>query len=102
LLLLPMAIDGGTHFLSDLSAGVNFGHGFRDTNLWLAQLTNHALPTSFYAGDALGSFNSWMRIITGVLFGIASVWLAWPYAEAAFAEAREELDYRKRRAQRAA
>ena len=33
----------------------------------------------------------------GVLFGIASVWLAFPYAEAAFAEAREELDYRLKR-----
>lgn len=98
LMLLPMAIDGGTHFLGDLQAGANFGHGFRDTNVWLAQLTHNALPASFYAGDALGSFNSWMRIITGVLFGIASVWLAWPYAEAAFAEAREELEYRFKKA----
>ncbi len=94
LMLLPMAIDGGTHFLSDLQAGANFGHGFRDANVWLAQLTNNAFPATFYAGDALGSFNSIMRILTGVLFGLASVWLAWPYAEAAFAEAREELEYR--------
>jgi uncharacterized membrane protein len=97
LLILPMAIDGGSHFIADLTAGQNFGTGFRDTNLWLAQLTNNAFPASFYAGDALGSFNSWMRLLTGALFGIASVWLAFPYAEAAFAEAREELELRRQR-----
>lgn len=102
LMLLPMAIDGGTHFLSDLQAGANFGSGFRDANIWLVQLTNNAFPASFYAGDGLGSFNSIMRILTGVLFGIASVWLAFPYAEAAFAEAREELDYRLKKMKREA
>lgn len=98
LMLLPMAIDGGTHFLSDLEAGANFGSGFRDVNIWLAQLTNNAFPATFYAGDGLGSFNSIMRLVTGILFGLASVWLAFPYAEAAFAEAREELEYRWRKA----
>jgi len=89
LLILPMAIDGTSHFISDL-AGI--GQGFRDTNDWLAQLTGGSLPAWFYAGDALGSFNSWMRLITGALFGVASVWLAFPYAEAAFFEVREELE----------
>ncbi|MBI2332660.1 MAG: DUF2085 domain-containing protein, partial [Chloroflexi bacterium] len=60
LFLLPLVIDGGTHTISDL-AGI--GLGFRDTNAWLALLTNHALPATFYAGDALGSFNSIMRFI---------------------------------------
>ena len=55
LLLLPIAVDGGTHAVSDL-AGI--GQGFRDTNAWLAVLTNNAFLTTFYAGDALGSFNS--------------------------------------------
>jgi uncharacterized membrane protein len=91
LLILPMAIDGTTHFLSDLNP-VGLGQGFRDTNAWLAQLTGGSLPATFYAGDGLGSFNSWMRLITGALFGIASVWLAFPYAEAAFFEVREELE----------
>jgi uncharacterized membrane protein len=89
LLILPMAIDGGTHFLSDL-AGLH--EGFRATNDWLAQLTGGIFPASFYAGDALGSFNSWMRLVTGALFGVASVWLAFPYAETAFYEAKEELE----------
>jgi uncharacterized membrane protein len=97
LLILPMALDGGTHFVSDVMAGQNFGAGFRDTNVWLAQLTNHVFPASFYAGDALGSFNSWMRLLTGALFGAASVWLAFPYAEAAFNEAREAVDAKFKR-----
>jgi uncharacterized membrane protein len=97
LLILPMALDGGSHFVSDLLAGQNFGAGFRDANVWLQQLTNNALPMSFYAGDALGSFNSIMRLLTGVLFGIASVWLAFPYADAAFGEVREELEDKFRR-----
>src|SRR5581483_6677900 len=76
LFLLPLIIDGSTHMLSDL-AGI--GQGFRDTNQWLVDLTNNAFPTAFYAGDALGSFNSIMRLITGLLAGLAIVWLAFPY-----------------------
>lgn len=81
LLLLPMAIDGATHFMSDLSG---IGSGFRDSNLWLAILTNHTLPATFYAGDALGSFNSWMRFISGVLFGLGVVWFLFPHIQASF------------------
>ena len=76
LLLLPMALDGGSHAISDL-AGI--GQGFRDTNQWLALLTNHAFPASFYAGDGLGSFNSIMRLITGLLSGLSLAWLVFPY-----------------------
>ena len=75
LFLLPLAMDGGTHAFSDL-AGI--GQGFRDTNQWLAILTNNAFPPSFYTGDALGSFNSWMRLITGLPAGLGIVWLALP------------------------
>ncbi len=97
LLSLPMILDGGTHLLSDLQAGVNFGTGFRDANVWLAQLTNQAFPASFYAGDALGSFNSWMRLASGVLFGIAAVWLVFPYIDAAFQQTRETLEEKLKR-----
>jgi uncharacterized membrane protein len=76
LLLLPIALDGLTHMVSDF-AGI--GQGFRDTNVWLAVLTKHAFPTSFYAGDALGSFNSLMRFVTGLLAGFAVSWLVFPY-----------------------
>jgi uncharacterized membrane protein len=83
LLLVPIVLDGGTHAISDL-AGI--GNGFRDANQWLATLTNNSFPTWFYAGDALGSFNSWMRLITGVLAGLGIVWFAFPYMEASFGE----------------
>lgn len=83
LLALPMVIDGGTHTLSDL-AGI--GEGFRYTNDWLASWTSNSLPATFYVGDALGSFNSWMRLITGVLFGVGLVWFSFPYVHLAFTE----------------
>jgi uncharacterized membrane protein len=76
LLLLPMIVDGGTHAVSDL-AGI--GLGFRDTNRWLAVLTSHTLPMEFYVGEALGSFNSWARLISGLIAGFGIVWLAFPY-----------------------
>jgi len=81
--LFPMALDGGTHFLSDL-AGI--GQGFRYTNPWLASLTHSVFSPNFYKGDALGSFNSWMRIITGLLAGLGLVWFAFPFIENAFSE----------------
>ena len=88
LFLLPMALDGGTHLLSDL-AGI--GQGFRYTNTWLAALTNNSLPLYFYVGDALGSFNSWMRMLTGVLFGIGVVWFGFRYIDDVFAEQAHTL-----------
>lgn len=78
LLLVPMGVDGASHFISDLSG---IGQGFRDQNWWLAELTNHALPVGFYVGDTLGSFNSWMRLISGVLFGLGVVWFGFPYLD---------------------
>ncbi len=88
LLALPLALDGGTHALSDL-AGI--GKGFRDSNAWLATLTNDAFAPSFYAGDALGSFNSWMRLMTGVLFGFGVIWCGYPYADQLFSRAGRQL-----------
>ncbi|HEX7974150.1 MAG TPA: DUF2085 domain-containing protein [Anaerolineales bacterium] len=91
LFLLPMALDGSTHFISDL-AGI--AHGFRDSNAWLAALTHNALPAGFYAGDALGSFNSWMRLLTGGLFGMGVVWFGFPYLDESFAELTRYLKTR--------
>jgi uncharacterized membrane protein len=81
LFLLPMAVDGTSHLVSDL-AGI--GQGFRDNNMWLAALTHHSLIAYFYAGDAWGSFNSMMRLLTGLLFGIGVVWFAYPYLDDIF------------------
>lgn len=91
LFLLPMAIDGTTHMISDF-AGI--GSGFRDTNTWLAALTQQQFPTSFYAGDAWGSFNAWMRVASGIFFGIGIVWFGFPYLNVAFTNSAEVVEYK--------
>ncbi len=83
LLVLPLAIDGTTHLFSDL-AGI--GLGFRDSNTWLVVLTQNHLPVSFYSGDAWGSFNAWMRLLTGAIFGLGVVWFGFPYIDQAFSD----------------
>lgn len=93
LFLLPMALDGTTHFLSDL-AGI--GQGFRQSNTWFAILTQHVFPPAFYAGDAWGSFNSIMRLFTGIIFGIGIVWFGFPYMDAAFSPRNEKPPDRQR------
>lgn len=75
LFFLPLILDGFSHLISDL-AGI--GNGFRDTNVWLATLTGYSMPATFYAGDALGSFNSLMRWFSGILAGAGLVWLLFP------------------------
>jgi len=81
LFILPMVVDGTSHFVSDL---VGIGQGFRDSNIWLATLTNHTFLLGFYAGDAWGSFNSLMRLLTGILFGLGIVWFGFPYLDNLF------------------
>ncbi len=92
LLALPMFVDGATHTISDVLVNQQFGMGFRDTNAWLAQLTNNALPSAFYIGDALGSFNSLARWLSGALFGIGLAWFLLPYVDGVFAYRRVELE----------
>ena len=75
LLLAPLAVDGLTHMVSDIQG---LGMGFRDTNAWLSALTNAALAPAFYAGDAWGSFNSLMRLATGMAAGLGVAWLVLP------------------------
>ncbi len=83
LLALPMALDGVSHFISDFSG---LAEGFRYTNHWLAVLTRNSFPDSFYAGDALGSFNSWARWLSGLSFGFGFVWWAFPYVSESFVQ----------------
>src|SRR3972149_4664947 len=51
LLVLPMAIDGTTHLLSDPWA---FNLDFRTTNEWLGQVSGGGLPAPLYAPDRRG------------------------------------------------
>ena len=90
LFLLPMAVDGFTHMISDFTAGI--GLGFRDSNAWLALLTNNTFPVTFYVGDALGSFNSWMRLITGLLFSLGIVWTLYPRLHSGFISTASQIE----------
>jgi uncharacterized membrane protein len=94
LFILPLALDGVTHMVSDL-AGI--GNGFRDSNAWLVTLTGNALPAWFYAGDGLGSFNSWMRLLTGVLLGVGVVWFVYPHFEQFMRDEAERVAAKLRR-----
>jgi uncharacterized membrane protein len=89
--ILPLALDGFTHFINDIVAGSS-GLGFRDTNDWLRPLTGNALGDSFYYGNMFGSFNSWARWITGLLFGIMTVFAIFPILALAFRDTRRDLE----------
>ena len=90
LLLLPMAIDGFTHFISDITAGI--GLGFRDYNTWLTVLTSNTFPATFYNGDSLGSFNSGMRFVTGLLFSLGVVWTLFPRMNGGFSDVASQIE----------
>ncbi|MBI4790873.1 MAG: DUF2085 domain-containing protein [Chloroflexi bacterium] len=87
--ILPVGIDGVTHMINDVLAGTS-GTGFRDTNAWLQVLTGSLFPQWFYVGDALGSFNSDMRWVTGILFGLTTVWFVFPIIEDAMRDMRRQ------------
>jgi uncharacterized membrane protein len=57
LLLLPMALDGGTHLIDDL------------------------LHLGWRGSDAVGSPNFWLRMLTGLLFALAVVLVLYPRLE---------------------
>lgn len=94
LFLLPMGVDGTSHLISDL---FGLGLGFRDSNVWLAQLTGGIFPAYFYAGDAWGSFNAWMRFLTGIFFGIGVVWFGFPFLDQAFEDIAQSLQLKAKR-----
>lgn len=85
---LPLALDGFSHVINDIIAGTG-GAGFRDTNAWLQALTGNRLPAWFYTGDALGSFNSDIRWLTGILFGLSTAWLLFLTINAAMHQAAQ-------------
>jgi hypothetical protein len=89
---VTLIVDGTTHWVSDLAG---LGQGFRYTNAWLTRLTGNLFPQSFYVGNELGSFNSWMRLITGLLFGLAAVWMMYSLLETSFQDVRQTLETRR-------
>ena len=81
-LTVPLIVDGGTHLLDDAMHGV-LTPGFRDANVWLAWATGDRWP-AFYAGDHFGTFNWWMRLMTGLLAAWAIAFSAFPRLDKAF------------------
>ncbi len=67
LLLVPLGLDGFSHLL-----------GLRETNAWFNTLTGGQF-SAFSLGDAVGTLNWWLRIISGTLFGYAVVRLLYPW-----------------------
>lgn len=90
--VLPLGLDGFTHFVNDIVAGSS-GQGFRDTNDWLRVLTANAFPADFYYGNMLGSFNSTARWLTGLAFGITTAFAVFPVVSNAMSETRQDLEY---------
>lgn len=72
LFVLPLIMDGTLHVMSEADGLTG---GWRWYNRWLVLATGGSLGGSFYTGDALGSFNWWIRLVTGILAGIGI--MAW-------------------------
>lgn len=56
------------------------------------------LAPGFYAGDALGSFNSWMRLVSGLLFSLGGVWFVLPQLERSFSATSQTIEEKFERA----
>ena len=77
---LALLLDGLSHMIDD-----TLRLGFRTENAWLAVLTGHLFAPAFYAGDAIGSFNWWARLLTGLLASLAFVRQVYPLLDRGFA-----------------
>lgn len=73
----PMGLDG----LTQTPRALLPSWPLREQNPWAVFLTGGALPTWFYVGDAVGSLNWWLRTLTGILFGLTLVLVAYPWIE---------------------
>jgi len=93
LLIAPMFFDGVTQMINDVTPW-----GWRTYNNWAVWLTHGALPQSFYVGTRIGTLNWLLRTVTGGLFGLATVGLAYPYLEEGFADMRKQAEKQLRRA----
>lgn len=87
LFTLPMAIDGTSHLINDVT-----GWGFRDTNLWAVTLTGGAFSPDFYVGTTVGTLNWLLRTVTGLLFGIGVTWFAYPLLDESFPEVQRSAE----------
>lgn len=93
LLALPMGIDGFTHLIDDVT-----GIGWRATNAWAVPIFGPELGADFYTGTDWGSLNSLLRLVTGLLFGLGTVWFAYPLIGLGFDDIADQAEDRLARA----
>ncbi|NOZ06074.1 MAG: DUF2085 domain-containing protein [Chloroflexi bacterium] len=87
LLIAPMFFDGVSQFINDVTPW-----GWRTYNAWAVWLTGGIFPQSFYVGTRIGTLNWLLRTVTGSLFGLATVAMAYPYLEEGFADILEQAE----------
>jgi uncharacterized membrane protein len=92
LLTFPMMLDALSHMATE-----RMGFPFREGNLWAVWLTGGAFPTNFYTGTTMGSLDWLLRTVTGLLFGLGTVWYLYPYLHRNFANIRKELEPKLRK-----
>jgi hypothetical protein len=49
---------------------------------------------NYLSGQVLGSFNSWIRLLSGLAFGIACVWLTFPYIDCSIQATEQRINER--------
>lgn len=117
--LWPIALDAGMQLASDwLASGVSMGAlwaiglialGLTSAILhWFRYLTWHSYlyflagPLALIYLKYFGPYQSDLvrRTISGMIFGLASVWLAYPYLEDAFQDIRQQVSDKLARASR--
>ncbi|HBY95205.1 MAG: DUF2085 domain-containing protein [Ardenticatenaceae bacterium] len=94
LLALPMGIDGFTHLIDDVT-----GIGWRATNAWAVPIFGPQMAADFYTGTDWGSLNSLLRLVTGLLFGLGTVWFAYPLIGLGFEDIADQAERQLARAE---
>ncbi len=92
-LSLPLLLDGFSHMYSE-----NSGLAFRDSNGWAVALTGGIFSADFYKGSTAGTLNWLLRTVTGLLFGLGLVWFLFTYLSVQFAQIRQKLEPKLKRA----
>jgi uncharacterized membrane protein len=91
LFVLPMALDGGSHMVSEVTR-----LGFRESNGWAVWLTGGLASAPFYAGTTIGTLNWLLRTLTGTLVGLGTAWFIFPYLAEGFGDIRRQMELRLR------
>lgn len=92
LVAFPMMLDALSHLVTERT-----GLPIRLGNAWAVWLTAGSLPPEFYAGTTIGSLDWALRTITGLLFGLGTVWYLFPYFERQFTDIRQQVEPKLRR-----